>query len=260
MSTATVPYGSTLDISQTARVPLTRLIKVELRKMVDTKAGMWLLLTAAALSLIIVIITGLAGHASDKTFGGFMGATGFPQSYLLPILGTLLITQEWGQRTAMVTFTLEPVRGRVLIAKVVAAILIGFAAIAVAIAAAALATTIFGSAGRWDDFAAFDFVKFAIFESTRILMGLVFGLLFLNSAGAIVTSFVLPIAFSIVANLWSLLSDKAPWIDLATAMGPLVDSGNPSAKEWAQFGVTAFVWVVIPFAIGSWRMLRAELK
>ena len=257
-ATATVP--TTLDVSTTPRVPLTRLIRVELRKMVDTRAGMWLMITAAVLSLIIVLIAGLTGHDSDHTFGNFMGATAFPQSYLLPILGTLLVTQEWGQRTAMVTFTLEPHRGRVLLAKVVSAVMIGFAAIAVAVAAAAVATLIFGSPHPWTDIEGFDFVKFAIFETVRILMGLVFGLLFLNSAGAIVTSFVLPIAFSIIANLWSLLQDKAPWIDLSTAMGPLLDVGAPSAKEWAQFGVTATIWVVIPFIIGCWRMLRAELK
>lgn len=258
MSATTVP--TTLDISKTPGVPLSRLIRVELRKMVDTRAGMWLMITAVALSAIIVLITGLAGHDADKTFGGFMGATGFPQSYLLPILGTLLVTQEWGQRTAMVTFTLEPLRRRVLIAKVVSAVLIGFAAIAVAIAAAALATLAFGSAHPWGDVGGFDYAKFALFETIRILMGLTFGLLFLNSAGAIVTSFVLPIGFSIIASTWTLLQDKAPWIDLFTAMGPLLDDGNPSAKQWAQLGVTGFIWVVIPFAVGTWRMLRAELK
>jgi hypothetical protein len=258
MSATTVP--TTLDISKTPGVPLSRLISVELRKMVDTRAGMWLMIIAVALSAIIVLITGLAGHESDRTFGGFMGATGFPQSYLLPILGTLLVTQEWGQRTAMVTFTLEPLRRRILVAKVVSAVLIGFAAIAVAIAAAALATLAFGASHPWGDVGGFDYAKFALFETIRILMGLTFGLLFLNSAGAIVTSFVLPIGFSIIASTWTLLQDKAPWIDLFTAMGPLLDDGNPTAKEWAQLGVTGFIWVLVPFAIGTWRMLRAELK
>jgi ABC-type transport system involved in multi-copper enzyme maturation permease subunit len=248
----------TLDISQTPRVPLSRLVKVELRKMVDTRAGMWLMIAMGAISVVAVTIFGFAGKDDEITFGNFMGFTGAPQSYLLPILGILLVTQEWGQRTGMVTFTLEPHRNRVLIAKVVSALLIGLAAITIAIAAAALATVVFG--GSFDDFAMMDILKFAIFEATRVMMGLVFGLLFLSSAAAIVTSFLLPLAFSIVANVWSLLQDKAPWIDLSTALGPLVDVGNLTGREWAQYAVTTTVWVVIPFVIGFWRVLRAEVK
>ena len=37
------------------------------------------------------------------------------------MLGILLVTSEWTQRTALVSFTLTPVRGRVLVAKVLAA-------------------------------------------------------------------------------------------------------------------------------------------
>ena len=40
---------------------------------------------------------------------------------LLPVLGILLVTSEWSQRTAMVTFTLEPSRSRVIAAKFVVA-------------------------------------------------------------------------------------------------------------------------------------------
>ena len=44
MSTAT-SAPMTLDVSQTARVPFSRLVSVELRKMFDTRAGQWLLIS-----------------------------------------------------------------------------------------------------------------------------------------------------------------------------------------------------------------------
>jgi ABC-2 type transport system permease protein len=206
------------------------------------------------------VIFGLAADENDRTFANFAGFTGTPQGFLLPVLGILLVTQEWSQRTAMVTFTLEPHRSRTLAAKVYAALLLGLAAIVLAFAMAALATLVFGGDHPWDDFAAIDFLKFGLLQVSGILQGLAFGLLFLNSAAAIVTYFVLPTVFSIIANVWSFLADKAPWIDLGTAQNALFDSGNLTGKEWTQLAVTTFIWVVVPFVVGLWRMLRAEVK
>ena len=44
MSTSTYEQG--LDLSGTAPLPFTRLVRVELRKMADTRAGRWLLISA----------------------------------------------------------------------------------------------------------------------------------------------------------------------------------------------------------------------
>ncbi|MGO4258467.1 ABC transporter permease [Marmoricola sp. RAF53] len=258
MSTTT--YAATLDVSATPHVPMSRLVKVELRKMVDTRAGMWLMITMAAVTVIAVTIFGFAAGDSEQTFLNFMQFAGAPQGFLLPVMGILLVTQEWGQRTAMVTFALEPRRGKVLAAKVYAALLIGLAAFLVAIAVAAVATVVFGPSGALTDVGPMDFVKFGIIQVAGILQGLAFGLLFLNSAAAIVLYFILPTVFSIIANVWSFLADKAAWIDFGTAQGPFFDSGNPTGQEWAQLLVTGTIWVIIPFVLGAWRMLRAELK
>jgi ABC-2 type transport system permease protein len=260
VSTSSAATYAGLDLSGTTRPPMTRLVRVELRKMVDTRAGMWLLIAIGVITVGAVVIFGLAADENDRTFANFAGFTGTPQGFLLPVLGILLVTQEWSQRTAMVTFTLEPHRSRTLAAKVYAALLLGLAAIVLAFAMAALATLVFGGDHPWDDFAAIDFLKFGLLQVSGILQGLAFGLLFLNSAAAIVTYFVLPTVFSIIANVWSFLADKAPWIDLGTAQNALFDSGNLTGKEWTQLAVTTFIWVVVPFVVGLWRMLRAEVK
>jgi ABC-type transport system involved in multi-copper enzyme maturation permease subunit len=260
MSAIASPYVDTLDVSETRPVSMSTLVKVEMRKMVDTRAGKWLLIIIGVITVLAVVIFGLAAHDSDKTYGNFMGFTGTPQGFLLPVLGILLVTQEWGQRTGMVTFTLVPHRGKVLWSKVAAALLFGFAAVVLAMAAGALATLVFGGTAGFDGFSALTFLKFAVLQASGVVQGLAFGLLFLNSAAAIVTFFVLPTAFSILANVWSFLSDRAAWIDLGTAQSPLYDDGNLSGKEWSQLGVTLIIWVVIPFAVGMWRVLRAEVK
>lgn len=260
MSTTTTTTYAGLDLAGSTRPPMTRLVRVELRKMVDTRAGMWLMIAIGVITIGAVLIFGLAADEKDRTFANFAGFTGTPQGFLLPVLGILLVTQEWSQRTAMVTFTLEPHRSRTLAAKVYAALLLGLAAILLAFAMAALAAVVFGGDHPWEGFAAIDFLKFGLLQVSGILQGLAFGLLFLSSAPAIVTYFVLPTVFSIIANVWSFLSDKAPWIDLGTAQGPLFDSGNLTGEEWTQLAVTSLVWVVLPFLVGLWRMLRAEVK
>lgn len=262
MSTTTFAQGDTLDVSGTHKVRLSRLVKVELRKMIDTRSGMWLLIAIAVVTVAAVLIFGFAANDQDKTFSNFLGFTGTPQGFLLPVLGILLVTQEWSQRTAMVTFTLEPHRGRILAAKVYAALIIGLAAIALAVVVAALATLVFSSEGNagFGELGAIDYLKFVLLQGSGVLQGLAFGLLFLASAPAIVTFFVLPPVFSLIANVWGFLADKAAWIDLGTSQRPLFDSGNLTGEQWAQLTVTLTIWVILPFVAGVWRVLRAELK
>lgn len=258
MSATTIDLES--QFASTPRVSLATLVKVEMRKMVDTRAGMWLLIIIGVLTAAIVVIFSLVADADDRTFNNFMGTTGTPQGFLLPVLGILLVTQEWGQRTGMVTFTLEPHRGRVLWSKVLAAVLFGLAAVVVAMIVAALATLAGGANDAWGSFGLDDVGKFVLLQVSGVIGGMAFGLLFLNSAAAIVVNYVLPTVFSIVASLWGWLNKAQAWIDLGTSQQPLFDGSHLSGKEWAQLGSGTLIWVVIPFAIGMWRVLRAEVK
>ena len=104
---------------------------------------------------------------------------------------------------------------------------------------------------------AFTGVRLAI----AIVQGLAFGMLLMNSAAAIVTYFVLPIVFNIVFSLVEALRDPAPWIDLGTAQTPLFELDDPlTGEEWAQVGVTAVIWILLPLVLGVIRLLHSELK
>ena len=46
----------TLDLTADSPVPLTRLVKVEMRKMLDTRAGLWLMIAIVALTAVITVI------------------------------------------------------------------------------------------------------------------------------------------------------------------------------------------------------------
>ncbi|MDQ6641651.1 MAG: ABC transporter permease [Actinomycetota bacterium] len=252
--------GTEAGFAEGRQVPLSRLVKVELRKMVDTRAGLWLVVTMAAISAIVMVIMFATSQASDRTFLNFMAIMATPQAILLPILGILLVTQEWGQRTGMVTFTLTPHRGRVMSAKVVAALLLGFAALGVCLVIATAAALVGGSSQAWTGIGADDIGKFAILEVSSVLSGLAFGLLFLNSAVAIVVYLVLPNVFSVVAGLWSVLHTVRPWVDLAVSQPKLYGGGAMSGLDWAHLATGTAIWVVLPFVVGLARVLRAEVK
>lgn len=249
-----------IDVSTTARIPLTRLVRVELRKLSNTRSGKWLLIGIGVITLFVIGVFFLTAKPSDRTFFNFMAATNGPQGLLLPVLGILLITSEWTQRTALVSFTLMPVRRRVLLAKVLAGLIAGIAAIALTVVVAALATLAGGADNAWAQFGIDDLGKFGVLQVTGVLQGLAFGLLFLSSSAAIVSYFVLPTALNILALLWKPLAEVQPWIDLWTSQQPLFMGGNITGAQWSQIATSTALWMVLPFALGLVRVLRAEVK
>lgn len=259
MSHATTT-SPTLDLTDTPAIPFTRLVSVELRKMADTRSGRALLAAIVVITLAILIIFTFAADTKDHTFENYTGITATPQGFLLPVLGILLVTSEWGQRTTLTTFTLSPRRGSVIWAKVAAAVLFGLAAIVVALVLASLATVVAGSDNAWAGVGADDIGKFGLLQVSGILQGLAFGMLLLNSAAAIVSYFVLPIAFTIVANLWSALRDIAPWVDISTAQQVLFGGNDVTGKQWLQLLVASTIWIIVPLVIGLVRVQRAEVK
>jgi ABC-type transport system involved in multi-copper enzyme maturation permease subunit len=145
MSATTAP--TTLDVSHTATVPFGRLVSVELRKLADTRAGRWLLIAIAGLTLLVLIIqlSVVLGQDLHPKYIDFLQGMNTPMGILLPVLGVLTVTSEWSQRTAMVTFTLEPSRVRVIAAKFVSILLISVVALVIGVLLGALANALYGA-------------------------------------------------------------------------------------------------------------------
>lgn len=243
-------------------VPLGRLVNVELRKMLDTRAGLWLLVVMSAIAAVVVTVFLIWGPAEEATFGTLLSLASFPLLVLLPILGIMTATSEWSQRTGLVTFTLEPRRGRVITAKVVAALLLGLVVTASGFAAAALANVIGGAStdasGAWDvswQMALGFVLAFAIF----VLQGLAFGFLFLNTPFAIVATLVLPTVWSVLTSLVSSIETASRWLNLDRVTEPLL-TGTMTGENWGQLGTSFAAWVLLPLALGSWRVLHREVK
>jgi ABC-type transport system involved in multi-copper enzyme maturation permease subunit len=240
------------------RPGLARLTKVELRKMVDTRSGFWLQLAVLGLTVAAVLITALAGDESGQTFRHILANGLAPAGILLPVVGILLVSSEWSQRTALVSFALVPDRPRLIAAKVLAGIVLALAATAVAVVLAALATALaspdiphvwslpLGLLGQD-----------VIYVVTAMVIGIAFGAALLASAPAIVIYFGLPAALAALGSIHA-LHGTIEWINSAQSLEPLtleVMGGH----AWAQALVTLALWMVLPLAIGLWRITRSEV-
>lgn len=269
MSTAQIPTSSyALDVSGTPRVPFGRLVGVELRKTRDTKAGLWLLISMAIVTALVMVIQlwVIVGQNQTATYNSFMQGTSFSIAIFLPILGILLLTSEWSQRTAMVTFALEPHRLRVVMAKLAVGAILAVAAVIVALVLGGICNLLYGSLSGnsvvWD-MGLPAIGGFLLLQLLGIMTGFGFAALLLSSPGAIVAymvfTFVLPGLFAIGAAFLHWFSTIQPWIDFGDAQTPLADA-SMSGKDWAQLVTSGLIWLGLPLALGLRRVLRAEVK
>ncbi len=268
MSTVATPAPMQLDISGTPRVPLSRLVMIEMRKALDTRAGRWLVLGILGLVVVIEVIYAFAANDGDKDLQDFIQIPGAVLGYFLPIVVIMLVTSESSQRNGLVTFTLEPRRSRIVVAKFLAGIALALGVMVLAVVLALLGTllgVVTGSDPSWSLDG--NLVFSALFLSTMIgiFVGFALATLIMNTAGAIVAYFaytlILPTAVGILGLLSDSFEDFAPWIEFNTAQTPLISSPySPTGEEWAQIATSGTIWLLIPLAIGIWRLLRIEFK
>jgi ABC-2 type transport system permease protein len=267
-ATAAPGLGHALDLSSTAPTPFSRLVRVELRKTWDTRAGLWLLISTAVLTAAVMIIQLSVVVVQDLnvSYNDFLTSTNFSIAILLPVLGILLLTSEWSQRTAMVTFSLEPRRPLVVAAKFAVGIGLAVAAVVIALVLATICNALYGLLSGdevvWDlGFA--NVGGFVLLQVIGMLTGFAFAALLLNSPAAIVLymvySFVLPGLFGLGAALIGWFDSLRPWIDFNYSQGPLIDA-SMTGDDWAHFAVSGVIWLVVPLLIGVSRVLRAEVK
>lgn len=274
MNTSTLTAPGQLDVSGTASVPLGRHVAVELRKLVDTRSGRWLLIIQGLLILAATVIVLIVAATQDEQIAlmDFTGIAGAVMGILLPVMGILAITSEWSQRTNMATFTLEPRRSRVVAAKLVAAVVAALASVVLAIAIGFVASGVAAALGVDVDWNA-DlelFAAFALAQVLGLLTGFSFGTLLLNTPAAIVCFFayftLVPTMLAVAGELMDWFESVRPWIDFADAQLPLTDFGQDAdelgfaAIHWGQFAVSGAIWFVLPLVAGIQRMLRAEVK
>ncbi|MEP9363214.1 ABC transporter permease [Nocardioides sp. CN2-186] len=249
-----------------ARIPMSRIVAVELRKSFDTRSGFWLMVSIGALALIATIATILFAPTDELDYEAFASAIGFPMAVILPVIAVLSITSEWSQRSGLTSFTLVPHRSRVITAKLIVTLGIGVVSMLLAAGIGALGnivgTAITGTDTIWNISGA-ELFYIVLGNVLGMLVGFMLGLLFRNSPGAIVGyfvyGFVLPPLAMLLAASQDWFDKLQPWVDFNYAQGNLFN-GVMDGEMWAQLGVTSIVWLVIPLAIGVRLVMRSEIK
>jgi hypothetical protein len=237
-------------------------VRVELRKLVDTRSG-GRLLAAIALGTVATVAVYVATHDEpDLTFERFVNVTVMPQALLLPVLGIMTVTSGWTHRTGLVTAGPEPRRGRVLAAKVAATGVLGALAVGLVLAVAAVANVLVSALlhgdGSWD-YGVGDLRDTLLFQLLALLQGLALGVLVVNTVAAVVLHFALPIVSGLVFGLVDSLAGVAGWIDPGTSHHPLFWH-SIDGVEWLQLLATTTWWIALPLAAGTWRLLHREIR
>lgn len=263
MTTATAPatrHRPTATPSPRA-VPFSRLARVELRKQLDTRAGVWLLAVIVLVNVALSAVVLFVGEPETRTWQELTTASSLGQTLLLPIIGIMAATSEWSQRTALATFTLEPRRGRVTAAKLVAAWGLGLTVMVGALLAGAVlniaGTLWLDGDGSWAlEFSVVGGMVLALL--LLVTQGMAFGLALMSTPVAIVAYLALPTVWTLLTMLVSGLEAPARWLNLDRAMGPLLEGGM-DATAWAQLATSSAVWILVPLAVGLWRTMRRDV-
>ncbi len=236
-----------------------RLTRIELRKTLDTRSGLWFSAAVGAVTLITVVITSLVKGGHDATFARLFNNSVEPAAILLPVLGVLLVCGEWSQRTTLTTFTLVPDRGRVLSAKVAAAILLAIAAFAVCLACSVIFGELLPAPGGAGSLSIVVLAQGLVFLTATMVIGVAFGAAIMLSAPAIVIYLALPTAWDALSSTIHPLKTLSHWLAIGPTLGPLA-TRSFSATDWAHAGTTVALWLAVPLIIGVWRFNRRDVN
>ena len=268
-ATTTIPDTATVAHSRrtTRTIPTTRLVKVELRKMFNTRSGFWMLISIGALSLLATAATIVFAPDEEITYEAFATAIGFPMSVILPMIAILAVTSEWSQRSGLTTFTLVPGRSRVIGAKAIATFLVGVVSMAVAFAVGALGNLVGSALAGVDtvwDISLATAPQIVLGNLVGMAIGFTLGVVLRSSAAAIVgyfvVSLVLPGILALLASVRDWFSDLQPWIDWNYTQVELFGVNTDTAREWAMLGSTTAIWIVLPLVVGLLFLRRSEVK
>jgi len=232
-------------------------VRVETRKLIDTRGGLAVIgmILATCLFALIWLISNAKYGATYHRYS--TGAANIV-AYLIPVVTLLAMTAEWTQRTALTTFTLSPRRGRVLGAKFIAAAAVSAAVLTLVLILAAAATGIGGMVhgqASWDHMGT-DIRSYFIIMLLEVVMAGAFAALAGQTAVALVAYFIAPSAWAAFAD--NVLGGTARWFDIFAAYERL--AADQPFDHIGQTLVAIACWIAVPAALGIRRSLRREIK
>lgn len=243
------------------------LLVIEARKLFDTRAALWLLVATVALSAFILgsfaIFASTPGVGLPPLTGSVLLDAGTSSLHLLvPVTAIMVAASEWTQRSALVTFTVEPRRVRVLAAKVIAVIVASLVLFAIVAGLSVLVGWLMITFGHVAITWTFNAAAIAWLAGAVVLdalLGLALGMLLMNTPAAITVYFVAPMLMQLASGFSEKVAEVISWLNMSMALSPLT-SGQWDHAHWGKVSVAISVWVLLPLLAGAVRMVRREVK
>lgn len=272
--TAAAPVDATVDAAAQRparpaspyRLSFGRVVRSEWIKLLTLRSTWWSLGVTVALSLAISLMMASA----SRDFGGGLAPVMtivMPMQFTMlvaGILGAIAVTGEYSTGMIRSTFTAEPRRGAVLGAKaIVVAVVMALATALTYLVAILLTAPILGGAGiDWSD-AAQSWVPLGagVFAMAMFaLIGLGFGFIIRNGAGAIAATvgvlFVLPIVlnmFVFAGESWQWIVDLGQYLPMAAAQMATTPAGDDVLR-----GILTLAAWPAALLLGAWAALRTR--
>jgi len=230
----------------------------EIRKVVVTRSSQAILMSVVALGLLIS--TAMTVVASRETGQIDLSAPMLSLTLCVgfgsPLIGVLIMTSDWQSREVITLFLLEPRRGLVFVAKVVATLMLAVSAVAAVI----FFSIAFALCGVVAAGMPLVYVT-ALAEVVPLLVACVVGAI----TGSALASAILSTPLAVIAVIaQTVLVDPvlsaAPtgwssYLAPSSISDYLTGTGRPGSAAAA-----CIVWVLVPFALGWWRIHRREIQ
>ncbi|MGB4777691.1 ABC transporter permease subunit [Microbacterium sp.] len=252
------------------RLSFGRVLRSELIKLTTLRSTWWSLGVTVALAVGIALLIASASRSFQGDYPAVAVIVSPMQFTMLVagIFGAMAVTGEYSTGMIRSTLTAEPRRGAVLIAKALTVALLLIATTVVSSLIAILATApILGEHGiDWADAEAslvplaYSLVAMASFG----LLGLGFGFVIRNGAGAIAATvgvlFVLPIVLSLFAiggDSWQWVVDLGQYLPMSAAQVLTTPASAQSDPDVGTAIVSLLAWPAATLVAG-WLILRTR--
>lgn len=247
------------------RLSFGRLLRSEAIKLLTLRSTWWSLAVAAVLSIGISMMIASASASFGPGYPAISAILSPTQFTMLVagILGAIAITGEYSTGMIRSTLTAEPRRGAVVLAKaaVVSVLMALVAALIFAIAIVATAPFLTERIDWSEPSQSAVPLGFGILSMVAFtLIGLGFGFIIRNGAGAIATTVGVLFVLPIVSSLFSMAGEGWRWIvDLAEylPMNAAAALTTPGAEDVLPSLLALAGWALVPLLIG-WGVLRTR--
>lgn len=240
-----------------APLSLGRSVSVELRKLVNTRSQQAIMV--GGLLLASVFAGGRALFSNDgTTVSDLVSMAAGPAGWMLMVLAVLLVSSEFSRRSIETSLVLDPSRTRYLASKIIAVLLAALVTMAGCLVLAVGAAVVGPLLGGDQIPMTFDARQLAVVAGSLVFVGLAalaWALATRNAPAPIMVLLLWPTISMMISSLSAQADRIISWVDVE----PVWSLVEPTAGVLARFATSTLVWIVLPAAVGVYRLLKRDL-